>query len=199
MCRVVSGLNASIELARLGYTQEIGVLLRTTNEYSSHIDFALFGRDKTSVHNGDAKKFVTSYFDENGLASQTDKKPFKITQKQIHNAIGASLDTVNSESSATKSTSILMSSVYVTLSSYVHGAYKTSMDLFGGRPGRFHLRGMGGTPKDHENIESLDALITSASNCFLGVVQRLELYQLVSRDELLTDWYQSGVGRGVDA
>jgi hypothetical protein len=193
MCRIVSALNASIELARLGYTQEIGVLLRTANEYSSHIEFALLGKDTTNVHNDDAIKFVSSYFNDSGLASPNDKKRFVISQKAIHDALGASLDATNAESSESKSTSDLMSRVYVMLSGYVHGAYKSIMDLFGGRPGRFHLRGMSGTPKDSENIAVLDTLIVSASLCFIAVVQKLALHRLVAADELLSDWYKSAM------
>jgi len=118
------------------------VLLRTTNEYSSHIDFALLAKTETSAHNVEAERFVRAYFFEGGFADPEDKKPFRITQKQIHEAIGASLDATNSQPTATTPSSALLSSVYITLSSYVHAAYKTSMDLFGGRPGRFHLRGM---------------------------------------------------------
>jgi hypothetical protein len=29
------------------------------------------------------------------------------------------------------------------------------MDLYGGRPGQFHLHGMNGTPKEGENLEIL--------------------------------------------
>lgn len=193
MCRVVSALNASIELARLGYTQEISVLLRTANEYSSHIEFALLGRDATNVHSDDAIKFVSSYFHDAGLASRNDKKRFVISQKAIHDALGATLDIVNAESNESKSTSNLLSHVYITLSSYVHGAYKACMDLFGGRPGRFHLRGMSGTPKDNENIAILGTVIVSASLCFMAVVQRLELYHLVSADRLLSNWYRNAM------
>src|ERR1700730_7587951 len=45
--RIVSALNASIELARKGFPQEIGVLLRTMIEYKSQIDFILASRDKS--------------------------------------------------------------------------------------------------------------------------------------------------------
>ena len=68
------------------------------------------------------------------------------------------------------------------------------MDLFGGRPGHFHLRGMRGTPKDKENINIIDTLITSVSNCLIQVVQGLHLYDSVDANSMLEAWYREGVG-----
>jgi hypothetical protein len=43
--RVVSALNAALELARCGYAQEIGVLMRTLVECTTHIEYVLSARD----------------------------------------------------------------------------------------------------------------------------------------------------------
>jgi hypothetical protein len=72
----------------------------------------------------------------------------------------------------------------------VHGKYPETMDLYGGAPGRFHLSGMRGTPKDLENLQMLDALVTTASRCFVGLVQDLKLQHLLSHDEMLKEWYR---------
>jgi hypothetical protein len=64
------------------------------------------------------------------------------------------------------------------------------MDLYGGTPGRFHLFGMEGTPKDIENIQALDAFITTASRCFIGLVQGLQLREVLAKDPMLTEWYR---------
>ena len=68
------------------------------------------------------------------------------------------------------------------------------MDLFGGRPGHFHVQGMSRTPKDLENLEILDTLIDSASLCLLSVVQRCELRPLIASDEILGQWYKQSLG-----
>lgn len=65
------------------------------------------------------------------------------------------------------------------------------MDLYGGRPGRFHVHGMKGTRKDAENVVMLDALITTASRCFVGLVQGLKLQPLLTSDPMLTEWYRN--------
>jgi hypothetical protein len=53
---------------------------------------------------------------------------------------------------------------------------------------------MRGTPKDAENIETLDTLITSASNCFIQIAQALRLRDVVNADRILIEWYREGVG-----
>jgi len=65
------------------------------------------------------------------------------------------------------------------------------MNLYGGRPGLFHMYGMSRTPKDAENLEILDTLITSASNSLKGMVIDLKLRQLVQADPALTAWMMS--------
>jgi hypothetical protein len=64
------------------------------------------------------------------------------------------------------------------------------MDLYGGTPGRFHLYGMKGTPKDAENIEALDAFITTASRCLIGLAQGLQLRDVLAQDPVLIEWYR---------
>ena len=44
----------------------------------------------------------------------------------------------------------------LSISNYVHAKNPEIMDLYGGVPGRFHLDGMRGTPKDEENLQIID-------------------------------------------
>jgi hypothetical protein len=74
------------------------------------------------------------------------------------------------------------------------------MDLYGGTPGRFHMRGMRGTPKDRENLETLDTFITTASTTFVIMVQSIpELRTAAFSDRTLNQWYTDAVGRGSSA
>src|ERR1700738_3005283 len=61
--RAVSGINAAIELARSGYAQEIGVLIRTVIECTTHIEFVLSARDAAGNLEPAAAKYVEEYFD----------------------------------------------------------------------------------------------------------------------------------------
>jgi hypothetical protein len=191
--RIVSALHASIELAKKGYTQEIAVLLRTQIEYTTQIDFVLTSRDTNGNFSKEAQDFIESYFQDAHRPSLSEiKKPKKLIQKKVHEIVGARHDRQAAEAGidirGRKPADELMSNVYLIFSNYVHGRYPESMDLFGGKPGRFHLSGMSGTPKDQENVEILKTLILSASNCFKGIVHDLRLYDLVRSDKILLDW-----------
>lgn len=194
-CRIVSALNASIELARAGYPQEIGVLLRTMIEYCSQVDFILLNRDDQGNVVGKAKSFVESYFDDVDRASDAERKRIKLNQQDVHKSIGSQLDYFNKKEPGARLAHQLLSRVYLIFSNYVHGRYPETMDLFGGRPGRFHLRGMSGTPKDAENIEILKTLTDTASNCFAGLVQGLKMQSLIEADWALNAWYSAVVGK----
>ena len=108
----------------------------------------------------------------------------------MHDVIGADLDPFKDQATDDmRRATDLLSNIYVRFSYYVHGRYPESMDLYGGSwPGRFHLSGMAGTPKDDENLEVLDTLITSASLCFRGMVQSLRLRNIVSYDPIVSKW-----------
>jgi len=194
-CRIVSAINASIDLARFGHVQEIGVLLRTVIEYSSQVEYVLINRNEQAETTGKAADFVTSFFkDDRRTGGQPDeRKRVKLNQKTVHDAIGANLEEFTSTAQA-KTTSDMMSHVYVIFSNYVHGRYPETMDLYGGRPGRFHLNGMKGTPKDAENLEIIDTLITTASNCLVQIAQCLQLRSLVASDPIISTWYRDAVG-----
>jgi hypothetical protein len=63
------------------------------------------------------------------------------------------------------------------------------MDMYGGIPGHFHLRGMAGTPKDVENLELIDEFITDISNTMKLLVLKLQVKDLLERDEILRNWF----------
>jgi hypothetical protein len=56
------------------------------------------------------------------------------------------------------------------------------MDLYGGRPGRFHIHGTKGTLKDAENLAQLESSIETASNTFVVMIQQLQLQDVVEGD-----------------
>jgi hypothetical protein len=182
-----------LNLAEAGYPQEIAVLLRTVLEYSSQIDFMLASRDDRDTLSKDATTFLASFFEDSRRTGESSRKA-KLVQKKVHDIIGARLDAVVPPGNRDKPPAAeLLSRIYAVFSNYVHGRYPESMDLYGGVPGRFHLGGMLGTPKDNENVEILDTLVTTASNCFLGMVQDLDLRKLVQADPILRTWMQSSL------
>src|SRR5260370_37240087 len=68
---------------------------------------------------------------------------------------------------------------YRLFSNYVHAKYPECMDLYGGRPGQFHLHGMNGTPKDGKNLEILQTFTATTRSCLWGMIQVLKLQWVV--------------------
>jgi hypothetical protein len=194
-CRMVSALNASIALVKSGFTQEIGVLLRSILEYNSQVEYVLLHRDGTGAPVGKVAAFLKNFFEDNRRTGPV-KKTLKLIQKEVHDAVGRNLDEAGFNDTNDRSSSEMMSNVYRIFSSYVHGRYPESMNLFGGRPGHFHLNGMRGTPKDGENIEMVDTLITTVSNSLVQIVQSLNLFDRVLRDDVLAHWYRGAIESG---
>jgi hypothetical protein len=192
-CRMVSALNGSIQLARCGYPQEIGVLYRVVQESSSQIR-AVMAQITTDGHvGGKIAEFIDAYFeDAHRGESSPPSSQAKLSQKYVNELIGSQLDQFSSLSPADpnwKSAAERYWHIDWVFSNYVHGRYPEVMDLYGGTPGRFHLFGMQGTPKDMENIEALDVFITTASRCLMGLVQGLQLRDVLAQDPMLAEWY----------
>ena len=85
----------------------------------------------------------------------------------------------------------MYSTVYLTYSNYVHAKYPEVMDLYGGKPGHFHLDGMLGTSKDDENLQYIDTFIDTTSTTLRLMVSRLRLHHLFEVDVGLGIWFRS--------
>ena len=94
--RVVSALNASIELARRGYTQEIAVLMRTVAEFTTHIEFVL-GMDILAEHQLKVKNYIEAFFADSRRDPEAELKKAQIPQGIVHTSIGKTLDKLMSE------------------------------------------------------------------------------------------------------
>ena len=191
--RVVSALNASLELVRGGYTQEFAVLLRTLVECTTHIEYVL-DPDEFEQHRAEVKKYVEAFFADSRRDPPAEIRKAQMRQGAVHTLLGKTLDTIAGLYGSGKdrrAAAELFSSVYRVYSNYVHAKYPEIMDLYGGIPGRFHLRGMSGTPKDLENVEVFQTFITTVSNTFVLMVRVLKLHMLVKTDPVVTAWYSA--------
>jgi hypothetical protein len=187
--RVVSALNASIALARSGYAQEIATVLRTMIECTTHIDFVL-NPIVSEEHRSEVQKYIQAFFADSQRGPSAEIKRAQVPQGLVHASIGRTLDSFGDDTESRAPAAKLLSNVYRVFSNYVHAKYPEIMDLYGGRPGRFHLRGMSGTPKDAENLEIIRTCIVTAANAILSMVLHLHLRALVDSDPVLADWYR---------
>lgn len=191
--RAVSALNAAIDLACGGYAQEIAVLIRTVIEGTTHIEFVLSGRVAGVGPDPAVEKYVQDYFADFARNEPADFKRAQVKQIAVHRQLGAELDSLAQQGDRPKAFKAehLYSNVYLSFSNYVHGKYPETMDLYGGDPGYFHLRGMSGTPKDAENLAIIDSFVDTVSITFAQMVSNFRLHDLVERDPVLAEWFRS--------
>lgn len=193
--RVVSGLSALIVLARGSFPQEVGTLSRTVNEFMRQMEAVATQIHRDGHVSGELKEFIAVYFadDKRGFGPQ---KRTVLSEKYLNELLGSALDEFSDKSAPdwTSAASKLHNISYVH-ANYVHGRYPETMDLYGGRPGHFHLNGMRNTPKDFENLQMIDALITSASLCFVHLVRAFDLMPLLAEDPIVVEWYKSRSGQ----
>src|SRR6266851_2558009 len=192
--RVVSALNASLVLARNGYPQEVGVLIRTLIEFTTHIEFVSSGRDDAGQVHSEIAKYVDDFFADFARNSRDDFKRAQVKQGAVNKRLGDSLDEIAQREGGNRNrvaAERLYSNIYLTYSNYVQGKYPEIMDMYGGVPEHFHLYGMGGTPKDDENFQIVDTFLDTASIAFKLMVSQLRLHHLPETDPVLADWFRS--------
>ena len=141
------------------FAQEIGVLVRTMVECTRHIEFVLDALDEHDVIAPAIDKYVQDYFADFTRNSSADFKRAQVRQGVVHRRLGATLDNISQQAGDAGQRAPaerMYSNVYLSYSNYVHAKNPEIMDLYGGVPGRFHLDGMRGTPKDEENLQIID-------------------------------------------
>ncbi len=194
--RAVSGINACIQLARGGYTQEIGVIVRTVVECTSLIEWIKLKANANGTLRSDPqRRYVRVYFEDyrrdgSGLALNLRER-----QKVVHDEVGDWLDKRAHEIGikiGDKASGDRLSNIYMVNSNYVHARYPEVMDMFGGRPGSYHLRGMGGTPKDDENAEIIQTYAVTVDQSIAGIAQHFQP-AFLQTDPAMNLWSRRGV------
>src|ERR1019366_6870056 len=119
--RVVSALNAGFELARNGYTQEIGVLIRTLIECTTHIEFVLDPND-SEQHRSEVEKYITVFFADSRRDPSAEIKKAQVRQGVVHASIGKTLDDIAEQHDNTEGrvpAATLYYNIYSIFSNYV--------------------------------------------------------------------------------
>jgi hypothetical protein len=195
--RALSDFNACIELARKGYLQEICVLIRTMVECMRHLEYAIepYGSEG---HKIGAERYVREFFADGQRDATADPHKFQILQGKVHDALGKVLDDISAELGEDREerrpAGVLYRNTYGVMSNYVHARYPECIDLYGGRPGAFHVRGMSGTLKDAETLEILRSFATTLAQGFVMMVQGLKLQTIMDADPIIWRWYRNHVG-----
>jgi len=153
LARMVSTLHAARLLMEHGFVQEQAGLQRVLDELQEDINFLALGVvfDKVGeLHQQYLEAFFEEEFDAETSIESTQRRPMiprRRVRAWIANAEAAALDPSRGiELSRT------LSKAY---SGYIHAASPHIMDMYGGNPPHFHMRGMAGTPRQLEHRADL--------------------------------------------
>jgi hypothetical protein len=169
--------------------------MRTLIECTTHIGFVL-EPDASEEHKALVSKYIGDFFADYERSTHSEIRQARISQGTVHATLGKSLDKIAEQTGhATdrKPAERLYSNVYRVFSNYVHAKYPECMDMYGGRPGQIHVRGMSGTPKDGENLETLQSFVGTLETCFARMIQSLDLRYFVEGDPIIGTWFHRNV------
>lgn len=140
LARVVTGLRAARILLNFGFLQEQGALHRMLDELQEDVCFLAYGiilDSQTDLHHRYLTAFYQEEFDADTALTSTQRRktPYR---KEIH----AYLADVENKFGAPATISEVGRTLSKAYSGYVHGASPHIMEMYGGSPPRFRMRGM---------------------------------------------------------
>lgn len=146
LARNISGLNAVYVLLENGFVQEAGVIFRTLDEIQEDILFLATSDPSVSMTERH-QKYLDAFYADSVLSrpegSLNIPKPNLVPRKKIRahtfEVLGAGVNVSQAL--------VASESLGTAYSGYVHAASENIMDMYGGGPPHFHLRGMLGTPR----------------------------------------------------
>ena len=153
LARLVSGLLAIRILMEAGFVQEQAALQRVLDEITediSFLSFAVIFDDTTLLHTAYLDAFFQEEFDPNDVIASSSERPM-IPRKKIR----AYIDRLANGPKGSSKHIDAARTVSKTYSGYIHAASPQIMDMYGGNPARFHMRGMRGTPRHAEHRADL--------------------------------------------
>lgn len=191
--RAISGLNAGLILAKYGFNQELCVVIRTIIECNSQIAFILTGMSDQHELTLKQEKLLAEFFDDFRRNQVSNFKGPHLKQQELHQVVGRAMDESlktleGGEKFSEIVTETLLSNTYLTFSNYVHSRYPEIMDLYGGIPERFHLRGMQGTPKDYESIDILQSYSEAVSNEIRNMIYKFSMVDKFRSNSSVMEW-----------
>lgn len=143
LARLISGLHAARLLMHEGFIQEQAVLQRTLDEITediSFLSFSVINDDSTPLHKTYLSAFYQEEFDPNDTIASSSERP-TVPRKKIR----AYNDRVASGPKGSSKHLDAQRTVSKAYSGYVHAASPQIMDMYGGNPPHFYVRGMWGT------------------------------------------------------
>jgi hypothetical protein len=193
LARITSGLHAARLLMEAGFVQEQASLQRMLDELQEDVLFLAYsiilGR-ATRDHEDYLAAFFQEEFDPDDSRVSSSARPM-VSRKKIR----AYLDKVFSGpkgSSQHLDTARTISKAY---SGYLHAASPQVMDMYGGDPPRFHVRGMRGTTRHREHRADLWNYFHRAIIAFAIAAKALGDHDLLLSIKKFSDQFVASTGR----
>lgn len=163
--RSVSLLNASIVLLEAGYVHEVGILCRCIDEAIE--DMVLFIRNlgQNNKPTESQERILKDFFQEQFTDATSPLGSSVIRDRVPRKKVRAAIASLPENQLNPHDHIQITKTIHDTFSGYIHGAYPHIMELYGGRPARYHMTGMSNTPRIKEWQRQL---ITYAYRGILG-------------------------------
>lgn len=152
LARLLSTLHAARLLMKHGFVQEQASLQRILDDIAEDITFlsiAVIHDDMTELHRKYLDAFYKEEFDAESALASTQKRPM-IRRDKIQAYIAKK--SADMDPSTVQEAARTLSKIY---SGYVHAASPQIMDMYGGIPPQFHVRGMSGTLRHREHCADI--------------------------------------------
>jgi hypothetical protein len=152
LARMITGLRAALLLVRHGLLQEQGVMHRILDDIREDVMFLSYGifRGETIKHKAFLEDFFQEEFDNPSVPLVSTQSRRIVPRKKIQ-AYLARVEAMSDNPSQDQEISRTLSAAY---SGFVHGASPQIMEMYGGIPPRFHVRGMLDTPIGRSHYKS---------------------------------------------
>ncbi len=141
--RIISGLRGAMILADRGYVTECSTILRTIDDFILEIEFLVDGFGSKTPSKA-FEEFIEQYFAAMPTSSdehaQQSKKRW-VPRDQVLTGFVRSTQGVTRDSDKVRKSVKFISYTY---DKYVHGGYRTAMELYSGATNQFMLRGHDG-------------------------------------------------------
>jgi hypothetical protein len=153
--RVITGLLSLDALLNRGLLQETGCIQRVLDEVTEDIYFlaaSITNGQPTERHQRYLRAFWEEQFPDPDNTMARQSKPDSIPRSKIAGYVHSTLLGPEANNSQISDASHNVSSTY---SGFIHARAAHVMDLYGGEPPQFHLRGMLGTPRMEDSVHDV--------------------------------------------
>jgi hypothetical protein len=180
LARIITGLRAALLLLRHGLVQEEAVIHRVLGDLIEDVLFLSYGILKNDLKGKLHESYLTDFyqeeFDNPGNPLDSTQKRSPVPRRKIQAYIARADLRIGNPSHNQE----VFRTIHQAVSGFVHAASVQILDMYGGKPPHFHVRGMLGTPRMPEYEREIWNYFERGMADFViaaGVLGDLELQQ----------------------